>query len=67
MRRLLALLIGGMAVYAAGALVITHFHPGPDARTAQARPTADSMVSSWRVDSGGSNARKATVLRFSLS
>jgi Bacterial SH3 domain len=48
----LALLIGGMA---AGALVITHSHPGPDARTAQARPTAVSMVSSGRVDSGGSN------------
>jgi hypothetical protein len=51
----LVLLIGGMTAYAAGALVIAHSHPGPDARTAQAQPTAVSMVSSWRVDSGGSN------------
>ena len=49
MRRLLVLLIGGMVV------VITHFHTGPGARTAQARPTAVSMVSSGRVDSGGPN------------
>jgi hypothetical protein len=48
----LALLIGGMA---AGALVITHSDPGPDARTAQPQQTAVSRVSSWRVDSGGSN------------
>ena len=51
----LVLLIGGMAAYAAGALVVAHSHLGPDARTAQAQPTAVSMVSSWRVDSGGSN------------
>jgi Bacterial SH3 domain len=55
MQASLALLIGGMAAYGAGALVITHSHPGPDARTAQAQPTAVSMVSSWQIDSGGSN------------
>jgi hypothetical protein len=46
----LALLIGGMA---AGALVITHSHPGHEPRTAQAQPTAVSMASSGRIAPGG--------------
>jgi hypothetical protein len=47
--------MSGIAAYAAGALVVTHSHPGPDARTTQAQPTAVYMVSSGRVDSGASN------------
>jgi hypothetical protein len=51
----LALLISGMAAYAAGALVVTHSHSGPEERIAQAQPISVYVVSSGRVDSGASN------------
>jgi hypothetical protein len=60
MRRPLTLLIGGVALYAAGALAIK-YSAGPDAQAIHPtlKPAAASMVSSWRSESAGAESRQS--------